>query len=103
MFGWRQGADGASAPSKLATLEQSQAIIEFRLDGTIISAKKNFQNEIDALNDISGDVVRDLGAIRKAIEMVSEYVPSTAAAVEEQNVVTKDISTNMPRAAAELS
>lgn len=60
-------------------------------------------NEIDALNNISGDVVRDLGAIRKAIEVVSEYVASTAAAVEEQNVVTKDISTNMPRAVAELS
>jgi hypothetical protein len=40
------------------------------------------------LNNISGDVVRHLGAIRKAIEVVSEYVTSTAAAVEEQNVVT---------------
>ena len=59
--------------------------------------------EISALNDISGDVVRDLGGIRKAIEVVSEYVTSTAAAVEEQNVVTMDISSNMQRAAAELA
>ena len=55
------------------------------------------------LNGISGDVVRDLREIRKAIEAVSEYVTTTAAAVEEQNVVTRDISSNMQRAAAELA
>ena len=66
-------------------------------------ATDKITDEITALNDISGDVVRDLGGIRKAIEAVSEYVTSTAAAVEEQNVVTRDISSNMQRAAAELA
>jgi methyl-accepting chemotaxis protein len=65
-------------------------------------ATDKITGEINALNDISGDVVHGLTGIRKAIEAVNEYVTSTAAAVEEQNVVTKDISSNMQRAAAEL-
>jgi methyl-accepting chemotaxis protein len=59
--------------------------------------------EIEALTSVSGDVVGALGAIRSAIGHVSEYVTSTAAAVEEQTVVTNDISSNMQRAAAELA
>jgi methyl-accepting chemotaxis protein len=66
-------------------------------------ATDKITDEISALNNISGDVVRDLRQIRKAIEAVSEYVTTTAAAVEEQNVVTRDISSNMQRAAAELA
>ncbi len=66
-------------------------------------ATDKITDEISALNGISGDVVRDLREIRKAIEAVSEYVTTTAAAVEEQNVVTRDISSNMQRAAAELA
>lgn len=66
-------------------------------------ATDKIASEIGALNGISGDVLRDLSGIRKAIEAVSEYVTSTAAAVEEQNVVTADIFSNMQRAAAELA
>jgi methyl-accepting chemotaxis protein len=43
--------------------------------------------EIGNLNGISGDVVEALNSIRQAIQTVSEYVTSTAAAVEEQSVL----------------
>jgi methyl-accepting chemotaxis protein len=59
--------------------------------------------EIDNLNGISGDVVTALNSINKAIQDVSEYVTSTAAAVEEQSVVTGEMSTSMQRAAAEAA
>lgn len=59
--------------------------------------------EISSLNSISGDVVRALDSIKKAISDVSEYVTSTAAAVEEQSTVTNEMSTNMQRAAAEAA
>ena len=49
------------------------------------------------------DVVKALNGIRNAINNVSEFVASTAAAVEEQNVVTGDMSSNMQRAASELA
>jgi len=60
-------------------------------------------SEIDSLNGISGDVVGALVSIKQAIQHVNEYVTSTAAAVEEQSTVTSDMSTNMRRAAAELT
>ena len=44
-----------------------------------------------------------LKTIRQAIEHVNEFVASTAAAVEEQSVVTGDMSSNMQRASAELA
>jgi len=42
-----------------------------------------------------------LDTIRKSIQDVSEYVTSTAAAVEEQSVVTGEMSSSMQRAADE--
>jgi methyl-accepting chemotaxis protein len=59
--------------------------------------------EIESLNNISGDVVRALTAIKQAISAVSEYVNSTAAAVEEQSTVTSEMSNSMQRAAAEAA
>ncbi len=53
------------------------------------------------MNAISGDVVGSLDAIKQSINEVSEYVTSTAAAIEEQSVVTNDMSSSMQRAAAE--
>jgi methyl-accepting chemotaxis protein len=44
-----------------------------------------------------------LGGIREAIDSVNEFVASTAAAVEEQNVVTSDMAANMQKAASELA
>ncbi len=60
-------------------------------------------SEIDNLNVISSDVVGALTAIKSAIQNVSEYVASTAAAVEEQSTVTEDMSSSMRRAAEEAS
>jgi len=48
-------------------------------------------------------VVDALGAIKNAIQNVSEYVSSTAAAVDEQSAVTNEMSSNMRRAAAEAA
>ena len=59
--------------------------------------------EIASLNAISADVAGALTAIKQAIHSVSEYVTSTAAAVEEQSTVTNEMSTSMQRAAAEAA
>ncbi|MBT1513534.1 PAS domain-containing methyl-accepting chemotaxis protein [Bradyrhizobium sp. SRL28] len=66
-------------------------------------ATDRITSEIEALNGVSADVVGALGAIRSAISHVSEYVTSTAAAVDEQSTVTNDMSINMQRAAAALA
>jgi methyl-accepting chemotaxis protein len=66
-------------------------------------ATDKISTEIATLNGISNDVVLALVAIKKAIENVSEFVTSTAAAVEEQSTVTGDMSSNMQRAASELA
>src|SRR6195256_5977955 len=59
--------------------------------------------EIASLNGISADVVSALTAIKQSIQEVSEYVTSTAAAVEEQSTVTSEMSSSMQRAAAEAA
>jgi methyl-accepting chemotaxis protein len=59
--------------------------------------------ETGNLNGISSDVVSALIAIKSAIQNVSEYVSSTAAAVDEQSAVTNEMSSNMRRAAAEAA
>lgn len=59
--------------------------------------------EIGNLNDISTDVVSALSMIKQAINNVSGYVTSTAAAIEQQTAVTGEISVSMHSAAAEAS
>lgn len=66
-------------------------------------ATEKISTEIEGLNDVSGDVVSALSTIRGAIAAVTEFVGSTAAAVEEQTAVTYDMSVNMQKAAAELA
>jgi methyl-accepting chemotaxis protein len=66
-------------------------------------ATSRISSEINSLNGIAEEVVSALTGIRSAIDHVSEFVASTAAAVEEQNVVTSDMSSNMQRAASELA
>lgn len=73
------------------------------LAGQAKQATDKITSEITTLNDISHQVVGALGGIKDAIEHVNEYVASTAAAVEEQSVVTDDMSHNMQKAAAELA
>jgi methyl-accepting chemotaxis protein len=47
-------------------------------------------------------VVNSLVAIKTATGSVNEFIASTAA-VEEQSIVTSDMSTNMQRGSAELA
>ena len=97
-----------------ATIESARAGEAGRGFAVVASEVKSLANqakqatdkitaEIDGLTQISADVVGSLRAIREAFQTVSEYVNSTAAAVEEQSAVTNDMAGNMQRAAAELA
>ena len=97
-----------------ATIESARAGEAGKGFAVVASEVKNLANqakqatdkitaEIDSLNGISGSVVSALDTIRHAIQSVSEYVTSTAAAVEEQSTVTGEMSSSMQRAAAEAA
>jgi methyl-accepting chemotaxis protein len=97
-----------------ATIESARAGEAGRGFAVVASEVKNLANqakqaaekiteEIESLNGISSDVVGALAAIRREMQNVSEYVTSTAAAVEEQTTVTGEMSASMQRAAAEAA
>jgi methyl-accepting chemotaxis protein len=73
------------------------------LAGQAKQATDRITAEIATLNAVSSEVVGALGGIKDAIDGVNEFVANTAAAVEEQNVVTSDMSANMQKAASELA
>jgi methyl-accepting chemotaxis protein len=97
-----------------ATIESARAGEAGRGFAVVASEVKNLANqakhatdtiskEIESLNGVAGDVAGSLTAIKAAIAGVNEFIASTAAAVEEQSIVTQDMSSNMQRASAELS
>jgi methyl-accepting chemotaxis protein len=97
-----------------ATIESARAGEAGRGFAVVAAEVKNLANqakqatdkigsEIGNLNEISSDVVQALNAIKTAIQGVSEYVSSTAAAIEEQSTVTGEMSSSMRRAAAEAA
>jgi methyl-accepting chemotaxis protein len=97
-----------------ATIESARAGEAGRGFAVVASEVKNLASqakqatdkigsEIGNLNGISADVVNALNAIKIAIQNVSEYVTNTAASVEEQSVVTNEMSSSMRRAAAEAA
>ena len=52
---FRRSTQAAEAKAKLAALGKSQAVIEFELDGTIITANENFLSAVGyALHEIVG-------------------------------------------------
>ncbi len=58
------------------------------------AATDNISKEIAEMQNISTKVASSVGEAVKTADLVSEYVSSVAAALEEQSIVTKDISGN---------
>ena len=82
-----------------ATIELARAGEAGRGFAVVASEVKNLANqakhatdtiskEIESLNGVAGDVAGSLTAIKSAIAGVNEFIASTAAAVEEQSIVT---------------
>jgi methyl-accepting chemotaxis protein len=97
-----------------ATIESARAGEAGRGFAVVASEVKNLANqakhatdtiskEIEQLNGVASEVAGSLTAIKVAIATVNEFIASTAAAVEEQSIVTSDMSSNMQRASAELA
>jgi methyl-accepting chemotaxis protein len=58
-------------------------------------ATNKIATEIERLQVVSGEVVTALGTINKSIDAIREFAAGTASAVEEQSVVTQQMSSGM--------
>ncbi len=94
-----------------ATIESARAGEAGRGFAVVAQEVKNLANqaarateqisaEIDSVQAVSQQVVGSLDTIQGSVERMRDYVVSTAAAVEEQSVVTRDMSSNMQEAAS---
>src|SRR5277367_2422324 len=55
MFSWRGGAAARNALAQTAAISESQAVIEFNMDGTVITANENFLKALGyTLSEIKG-------------------------------------------------
>lgn len=66
-------------------------------------ATEQITSEIDAVQSVSSGVVQALAKIQTSVETMRDHVISAAAAVEEQSVVTQEMSSNMQGAAHAVS
>jgi len=65
------------------------------LANQVADATAQINTEITSMQTISSDVVKRLGGIKNAVEMVESSVTTVASAVEEQAVTTQEITSNM--------
>ena len=55
MFSWRSSAAARNALAQAAAIRKSQAVIEFQMDGTIVSANDHFLNALGyTLDEVKG-------------------------------------------------
>ncbi|AWN43282.1 methyl-accepting chemotaxis protein [Methylobacterium durans] len=73
------------------------------LAGQAARATEQIAGEIDNVQAVSQQVVGALATIQGSVERMRDHVISAAAAVEEQSVVTRDMSGNMQDAASAVS
>ncbi|GJE02433.1 methyl-accepting chemotaxis protein [Methylobacterium isbiliense] len=66
-------------------------------------ATEQISSEITGLQAVSQEVVGALDAIQGSVGTMLQYVTSTAAAVEEQSAVTRDMSVSMQEAAGAVA
>ena len=79
----------------------SKFVNNLMFDGKKGVAEGIFYKAMDMIEERTGQP--GVAVFKQAINNVSEYVTSTAAAIEEQSTVTNEMSTSMQRAAAEAA
>ena len=88
--------------ARFAALDRVQAIIEFNLTGHILAANQNFLNAMGYKLPEIVNVVTALESIRSSVDTMRSNVSATAAAIEEQTAVTRDMSQNMQGTARDV-
>lgn len=70
------------------------------LANQVANATTQISNEINGMQDISGDVVKRLDRIKGAVSSVEGSVSSVASAVEEQAATSREITSSMQEASS---